>query len=339
MQRNGSETSSTQGTSPAGTLTSGASLTCEPTISPDTISVISLPASADGPTRFAWPDGPTLDLFGREVVPASRSRSRAHGVALPTSATSGLSGSISSASDALQRSMESRLRARLNGSDLCEVIWKPWATPWGQSLSRPRARVRTTSGIGSGLWPTADTAQGRPASQELVARRKAQGKKTTIRLSAIASWPTPTTRDHKDGSYCPNVPVNGLLGRMVWPTPRANEGTGAKIPPGRQGGMSLKATVATYPTPRVTDAQGSGYMRSNGGPPIPTLSGVTGAASFPGSSAPMEKRGALNPEFVCWLMGYPTEWVSCGVSVTRSTRGRRRSSSARALNDKQRAEK
>jgi hypothetical protein len=60
----------------------------------------------------------------------------------------------SSGSDALQRSLESRLRRCLSGSDLCEVIWKPWATPWGQSLSRPRARVRTTSETVSGLWAT-----------------------------------------------------------------------------------------------------------------------------------------------------------------------------------------
>jgi hypothetical protein len=33
-------------------------------------------------------------------------------------------------------------------------------------------------------------------------------------------WPTPTARDWKDGSYCENVPVNGLLGRAVWPTPQ-----------------------------------------------------------------------------------------------------------------------
>lgn len=29
-------------------------------------------------------------------------------------------------------------------------------------------------------------------------------------------WATPTARDWKDGSDCPNVPVNCLLGRQVW---------------------------------------------------------------------------------------------------------------------------
>jgi hypothetical protein len=46
-----------------------------------------------------------------------------------------------------------------------------------------------------------------------------------------------------------------------------------------------------------------------------------------GSSAPTARRGALNPEFVCWLMGFPAEWVCCGVLAMRSTPARRRRSS------------
>jgi hypothetical protein len=34
----------------------------------------------------------------------------------------------------------------------------------------------------------------------------------------LTGWPTATTRDHKDGPFCPNVPINGLLGRQVWLT-------------------------------------------------------------------------------------------------------------------------
>ena len=33
-------------------------------------------------------------------------------------------------------------------------------------------------------------------------------------------WPTPTSRDHKDGTSCTNVPVNCLLGRAVNPSPQ-----------------------------------------------------------------------------------------------------------------------
>lgn len=287
---NGSETLSLQGSSRQETLTSEASSMSDQTTCEATRNVTSSPGLADGATLCGSQDGLTTDLFGQEVAPASRSASRASRKASTTSDTCGPSGENLSASARLQQSLENKLRAQLNGSDLCEVIWKPWATPWGQCLSKPRARVRTTFG------------------------------------TDIGSWPTPTTRDHKDGSYCPNVPVNGLLGLMVWPTPnardhfpahsleyiaskkalghgmsmlndaahhaiaatwptaRANDSTGAKVPPGREGGMALKTAVLI------------------------------------GSSAPMEKPGALNPEFVCWLMGLPQDWVGCAPSKIESTR-------------------
>jgi hypothetical protein len=90
------------------------------------------------------------------------------------------------------------------------------------------------------------------------------GKKRQVDINFIAqaTWPTPTTRDGKDGNYCPNVPTNALLGREVWS----------------------------------------------------------------GDGEPTEKKGALNPEFVCWLMGLPTEWDACGVTVTRSSRKSRQRS-------------
>jgi hypothetical protein len=51
------------------------------------------------------------------------------------------------------------------------------------------------------------------------------------------------------------------------------------------------------------------------------------ATDSSGSQASTEKRGALNPEFVCWLMGYPPEWLSCAPSAMPSTSGRRSRSS------------
>lgn len=43
-----------------------------------------------------------------------------------------------------------------------------------------------------------------------------------------AMWPTPTSRDHKDGTAqsCANVPVNGLLGRAIFATTRTADSKG-----------------------------------------------------------------------------------------------------------------
>lgn len=43
---------------------------------------------------------------------------------------------------------------------------------------------------------------------------------------AVQMWPTPTSRDHKDGTAqaCANVPVNALLGRAVHMYPAMDAG-------------------------------------------------------------------------------------------------------------------
>ena len=319
-------------------LTTDPSATLRRTTSKGSRNATSLPASADGAEPFDnLAFGRIIDRFGREAVLASLSPSRASKAGLLTSDTSGPTSDTSLRSAALQQCLENRLQVHLRGSDLCEVTWKPWATPWGQCLSKPRARVRTISETDTGLWQTMvqDDALERQGGK---VNSRGEPKLSAQAIQASA-WPTPTTRDHKDGGFCPNVPVNGLLGRMVWPTPRANEGTGAKTPPGRQGGMSLKAAVAaTYPTPsasgfeakdpdRLLQRRAECKERTGNGNGFGLTLGQF--ATLNGSQEQTEKPGALNPEFVCWLMGFPLVWVSCGVSGMQSIRDQRQRSSKR----------
>lgn len=198
-------------------------------------SVTSLRASADGRSLLGERVLQIMQQFGRDRVLASLSARQASAVGLLTSGTCGPASTTSSRSAALQSSLESKLRALLTGSDLCEVTWKPWNTPWGQCLSRPRARVQIISETASGLWPTSST----------------------------------------------------------------------------------------------VDATGRGYHNSRGTiyPALPGLAGESQIGPITnGSSERTEKPGALNPEFVCWLMGFPPAWVSCGVSAMQSIQGRRRRS-------------
>ena len=153
MQRNGSETLSTADISPEAKLTPDPSKTCRQTICADSRNCIFLQVSEDGQRHCAWHLGPTTDLFGQEAAHVSRSAPRASVQDLTIPGTSGQLGSSLLPSDDLQSSLESNLRKLLTGSDLCEVIWKPWITPWGQCRSRPRARVRTHLATDFGLWP------------------------------------------------------------------------------------------------------------------------------------------------------------------------------------------
>lgn len=228
---------------------------------------ISSPALADGLARFESPDGPMSDLFGPVPVLANLSPSQAKDLGLLTQDTSGLHGIGSSKSDALQSSLGSKLRQRLTGSVSCDIIWKPWNTPWGQCLLKPRAQVRNTFGIVVGLRPTV----------------------------------------------------------------RANEGTGAKIPPGRMGGPALKTVVlALWATIRASDGEKGGPNMSFGAGGSPLPSQVSTVANT--SNAPMESGGgSLHPEFAGWEMGYPPEWLNCAPSETPSTRGQQRNLSKQHL--------
>ncbi len=99
--------------------------------------------------------------------------------------------------------------------------------------------------IDSGSWPTPSsqepgvkvdrlvTKDGQPAKRGERAYDKITGRLAQCGLTQqVQMWPTPTTRDWKDGTAesCKNVPPNGLLGRVVhWPmmpTPTSSRRTG-----------------------------------------------------------------------------------------------------------------
>ena len=87
----------------------------------------------------------------------------------------------------------------------------------------------------------------------------------------LTGRPTPTTRDHKDGAECLNVPVNALLGRAVWaagwPTPTLDgkewsDEAVEKYANGHRGthGLDLgaAAVMTGWPTPCTQDGPNGG---------------------------------------------------------------------------------
>lgn len=129
---------------------------CTPMTSSLTPSVISSQASAPGRSLFGGPAGQMVDLFGPVPARANLSARQAKELGLMTRATYGQILPGSSASAALQSSLESRLQVRLQGigSTLYKLTWKLWVTPSGLSRSRLRASVLRTSATGFTGWPT-----------------------------------------------------------------------------------------------------------------------------------------------------------------------------------------
>jgi len=233
--------------------------TCAQTTLQDSPNAISSQESVSGLMPLDKQDGPMINLYGQEVALANLSPRQARARGLLTSGTYGRLSSISSSSADLQSSLVSRLKQRLStvGSTLYKMTWKVLVTPLGRSVHLLRA--------------------------------------SALRISVVdcSGWPTPTTRDWKDGSECLNIPLNSLLGRVVW--------------------------LTGWCTPTTTDAsRGVKPPRpQDTGVPLTQQIGLLDFGQMPtGYPAKMESGGQLNPALSRWLMGLPPEWDDCGAMVT-----------------------
>ena len=134
-------------------------------------------------------------------------------------------------------------------------------------------------------WPTPNANEDRAENYtpETSQRHLDEGRQVHLAQVAKLNWPTPTTRDHKDGTSAETVPENALLGRAA---------------PNWENSRSIPQAPAT-----TKDGLGS----STDGPSLPQPSAKNHRCST--------KCRRLNANFAAHLMGLPKNYLlkSCCV--------------------------
>lgn len=312
---------------------------------------ISSPESGCGITPCNSPDGRTNDLFGQDHAPASRFLLPDDEKVRQMLDTYGQNGNASSASAALQRSLENRLKARLPRGGLTMFIkgWKRKATPSGRLYSQLVVSAHPIEETDWALWAACNTMDHLPVRSEDAARR--QFSTTRKNRSAPANlreqvdphcypaalWVSPTAQDGSRGGLPPRPHDKGIpLSQQVtlWPTTSATKNSKNSEDPQtmKEGGVQTSladavwiASKSLWATTTTRDHKDGEYC-----PNVPENC-LLGRQVWSGSDAQTEKRGSLNPEFAFWLMGIPLGFISSMQRAMQSFRSSGRSSSGRSL--------
>ena len=298
-----------------------------PPTSPDTPRSICSAALGGGRTPSSLPDGPQIVPSGRVRARASRSRSQDAAQAPVTQGTYGPTCFASSVPPGPLSCWESRLRERLAmaGSTEFPLIWKEQVTPAGRSISRLAPSTRRTSAAGytGALWPTptvADVQGGR------MTRSGARNDEPL--LNGLMTWSTPRASDGEKGG--PNqsfgaggTPLPAQMHTAAWSTPTTNDARNNAAPSQferNSAALNVQMAAATWPTPLSTPSRGGENRGSGTGTPaIGVLMAAASGTTTPSLPATTVRRGVPNPQFPCWLMGFPAVWLLGVASGTPSS--------------------
>lgn len=333
-----------------------ASQTLNPQTSTDTHNVTFSQGLAVGLTHYDWLDGKTIDPVGRDLALVSHSASPGRVRDSQTLDTCGPLFAGSSLSADPQRSLENRLRVRMEGFGSPEYVltWKHWDIGLEPPICALRASGHHISGKDYGGWPTPRTVTGGAESAERKQElgRVDSGGGDLQAVAQMAGWKTPHASDGEGGvmeireGTAGHYKLRDTAHLVGWPTPQTNEPSGPDRPSraatGRTTeylGRTVEKQLVGWPMASSRDWKDTPGMSETGVNPdgsirkrldqLPRVAVLTGSMQS-GGPAGMEsieeflpeeweipENGKLNPRFSLWLMGYPIEWASCGERVTR----------------------
>ena len=201
--------------------------------------------------------------------------------------------------------------------------------PTSRRPSPTRGRVSSSSRMCRGCvdvacescWPilplSGSMRTGRVSEQETSAPRT-EGKGSSSSPGGPELWPTPTVNDSRNGANATAGRGAGKRGHSgttlvdavrLWPTPTAQRyGSNRGGAAGRVGKVrhSLDQLAKLWPTPTASLGQKGVRTKAGAAKEVARTRGPDLNAAVLVSSG---RSGKLNPEFVAWLMGVPTEWL------------------------------
>lgn len=297
---------------------------CDLKMFEDTPESISSPELEAGNSPCNSPAGQQTDLFGLVPAPAKT-------IPLPEKAKdtavrviSGPKCSGSSASVALSAALASRLKQQLAtvGSMVYRQTWKEKTTPSGRLYWAHTASAKTTEDNGLFGWPTPNTPTGgantkrhergaggadldemaltlRDFSPNLMKGPHRGVNDTLNSASRSAPWPTPNATEGPNNS---RKRENGQTRNRDTPQNIPDNGSTSRFIDGKARLEDQVMGLAGWVSPTAQDHSRGDKPQYNRNS-LPLNCEVT----LCGSNAPTENRGALNPAFSLWLMGFLTD--------------------------------
>ena len=212
------------------------------------------------------------------------------------------------------------------------LAWQPKATPQGRLIFQLARLAPRTSVKDSSLFHT-PTAKANQTSPSMVDRGQGNWVSSLGGAKPHHMVPTPTSQDHIERQSTGKTPSTGKLNYetnksvsldrwvKMWPTPNARQKGGgeyqdpekilARMEKGYQ--TNLGDLVKLWPTPTAMtggEEVAPSHLDGSHGWNI----GAAVKAADPKSG------GKLNPQWVAWLMGYPTEYLNSVPWETPSSR-------------------